>query len=52
MEHMGPDRRISVSREISKMFEEHFRGTVQEAISHFQSKKAKGEFVLILEGMM
>ncbi|WP_338351031.1 16S rRNA (cytidine(1402)-2'-O)-methyltransferase [Nonlabens tegetincola] len=52
MEHMGPDRKISVSREISKMFEEHFRGTVQEAISHFQSKKTKGEFVLILEGMM
>jgi 16S rRNA (cytidine1402-2'-O)-methyltransferase len=48
--HYGADRLISISREISKLYEEHYRGTVQDAIAHFEHKKPRGEFVLVLEG--
>ncbi len=48
--HYGADRQISISREITKMFEEHYRGTVAEAITYFTDKKPKGEFVLVLGG--
>ena len=44
------ERKISVSREISKMFEQTVRGTVAEALIHFQTKPPKGEFVVCLEG--
>lgn len=44
------DRKISISREISKMFEQTVRGTVAEALAHFQAKAPKGEFVVCLEG--
>ena len=47
----GADRQISISREITKMFEEHFRGSVAEAIVHFDVKKPKGEFVITLQGL-
>jgi len=43
------DRRISVSREISKLFEETFRGTAEEVKSHFTAKAPKGEFVVCIE---
>ena len=49
-EFVGGDRNLSVSREISKKFEETVRGTVDELIVHFQEKAPKGEFVVILEG--
>lgn len=49
-EYMGMDRRVSVSREISKKFEETVRGTLAEAIAHFIEKEPKGEFVIVLEG--
>lgn len=49
-EHLGNDRKISVSREISKMFEETIRGTAAELITHFTRKEPKGEFVIIIEG--
>ena len=49
-EFVGGDRKLSVSREISKKFEETVRGTVEELIVHFQVKAPKGEFVVILEG--
>jgi len=49
-ENFGPDRRVSVSRELSKLFEENFRGTVAEVLAHFQSKTVKGEIVIVLEG--
>ena len=49
-EYFGPDRRVSVSRELSKLFEENFRGTVAEVLLHFQSKTIKGEIVIVLEG--
>jgi len=49
-EYMGGDRIVSVSRELTKLYEETFRGTVNEALMHFENKPAKGEFVIILEG--
>lgn len=49
-EFLGPDRRVSVSRELSKMFEENKRGTLAELIEHFGSKTIKGEIVIVLEG--
>jgi 16S rRNA (cytidine1402-2'-O)-methyltransferase len=49
-EHLGEDRQICVSREITKLYEEHFRGYVKEAIAHFEQKKPKGEFVLVVAG--
>lgn len=46
----GPERRISVSRELTKKFEETINGTVAEVKSHFASHAPKGEFVVVLEG--
>ena len=48
--HFGPDRLVSVSRELTKLFEENFRGTVPEVLLHFQSKTVKGEIVVVLQG--
>ena len=47
---VGADRRLSVSRELSKKFEETVKGTVNELILHFTNKPPKGEFVIVLEG--
>ncbi|MEO5643502.1 MAG: 16S rRNA (cytidine(1402)-2'-O)-methyltransferase [Bacteroidia bacterium] len=49
-EHYGAERKVSVSRELTKMFEETFRGTVEETLAHFSSKTVKGEIVIVLEG--
>ncbi len=49
-EYFGADRKVSVSRELSKLFEENFRGTVSEALAHFQAKTVKGEIVIVVEG--
>ena len=46
----GPERKINVSREISKMFEEHRLGTSSELIEHYTSRAPKGEIVVIVEG--
>lgn len=48
-EYLG-DRNASVSREISKMFEETVRGTLSELIDYFNNKGVKGEFVVLVEG--
>ena len=48
--YMGDTRRASVSREITKMFEETRRGSLQELIAYFTLKPPKGEIVLVLEG--
>jgi len=50
LEYFGADRNVSVSRELSKLFEENFRGTIAEVLAHFQSKTVKGEIVIVLEG--
>ena len=47
---LGGDRRASVSREISKKFEETRRGTLQELITSFKEKEGKGEIVIIVAG--
>ena len=44
------DRQASVSREISKMFEETIRGTFTELVEHFTKNGVKGEFVMVIEG--
>ena len=49
-EHFGSERKVSVSRELSKIFEENVRGTVAEVLAHFTAKTVKGEIVIVLEG--
>ena len=51
IEYMGEDRQVSVSREISKKFEETVRGSVSDVLAHFDAKEPKGEFVIVLEGL-
>ena len=46
----GEHRQVSVSREISKRFEETIRGAIKEVITHFSENEPKGEFVIILNG--
>jgi len=46
------DRRISISREMTKIYEETLRFTLSEAIVHFEDKPPRGEFVLIVEGII
>ncbi len=48
--HFGSDREVSISREISKIYEETLHGTLEEMIAHFDIKKPKGEFVIVLAG--
>jgi 16S rRNA (cytidine1402-2'-O)-methyltransferase len=47
--HMGPETFLSVSREISKLFEETLRGTSKELEEHFIKNKPKGEIVIIIQ---
>ena len=46
----GPKRKISVSRELTKLYEETMRGTVEETKEIYKSKKPKGEYVIVVEG--
>ena len=48
--YFGEDRMCSVSRELTKMFEENKRGTLKEVSMHFKSKEVRGEIVLIVQG--
>ena len=48
VEFFGAERKVSVSREITKLHEENKRGTVAEVLEHFKSKTVKGEIVIIL----
>ena len=50
VEYFGTDRVVSVSRELTKMFEETVRGTASEVLTHYESKPPKGEIVVIVEG--
>ena len=47
---MGPERPVSVSRELTKKFEETVRGTIAEVAEHFTRKEPKGEFVVVVAG--
>ena len=42
------ESQISVSRELTKLYEETFRGTIKESVEHFEKNKTKGEFVIVL----
>ncbi|WP_126970235.1 16S rRNA (cytidine(1402)-2'-O)-methyltransferase [Gynurincola endophyticus] len=48
--YFGAERKASVSRELTKMFEENKRGTLEELVAHFEAKEVKGEIVIVLEG--
>ncbi len=50
-EHLGSDRKASVSRELTKFFEENVRGTLAELTEHFSKKDVKGEIVIVVEGL-
>ena len=50
VEYFGETRRVSVSREISKLHEETIRGSVKEVLEHYTTKPPKGEIVVILAG--
>ena len=49
LEYLGEDRQVSLSREISKIYEETFRGSIVEAVKYFSNKKIKGEFVICID---
>ena len=46
--YFNDESSISVSRELTKLFEETFRGTIKESIKYFEKNKPKGEFVIVL----
>ena len=50
IEFFGEERTVSVCREISKIHEECVRGTLRDALTHFQSNEPRGEFVIVLGG--
>ncbi len=50
IEYFGEERRASVSRELTKMFEETANGTLREIVTHFSQKEVKGEIVIVVEG--
>ncbi len=47
----GPERKVCVSRELTKLHEENARGSLHEVCTHFKNKTVKGEIVIILEGI-
>lgn len=49
-ERAGPERPVAVARELTKLFEETFRGTLGEAARLFGTSEPRGEFVVIVEG--
>ena len=49
-EVFGLARRVSVSRELSKKFEQTVRGSIAEVMAHFEAHPPKGEFVMVVEG--
>lgn len=49
-DYFGEDRKISVSREISKLHEETIRGSVKEVLEHYTAKPPKGEIVVVVAG--
>ncbi|MDQ6905169.1 MAG: 16S rRNA (cytidine(1402)-2'-O)-methyltransferase, partial [Bacteroidota bacterium] len=50
IEYFGPERKCCVSRELTKIFEENKRGTLQEVFNYFSVKPVKGEIVIVVEG--
>lgn len=50
-EYFGAARQVSVSRELTKMFEETITGTLEDVVQIFTNKTIKGEFVIVVEGL-
>jgi len=50
LEYFGPDRPVSVSRELSKLYEETVRGTLAEVLDHFSANPPRGELVVVVGG--
>ena len=50
--YFGAERKCSVSRELTKMFEENFQGSLYEVCKHFSDKNVKGEIVIVVEGKL
>lgn len=48
--YFGADRPISVSRELTKLYEETIRGTVKDVLEHYSNKSPKGEIVIVVGG--
>ncbi|MCA1994871.1 MAG: 16S rRNA (cytidine(1402)-2'-O)-methyltransferase [Coleofasciculus sp. S288] len=48
----GKDRRIVVARELTKLHEEFWRGTIEDAIAHYTEREPKGEFTLVIAGKL
>lgn len=49
-EVFGAERKVSVSRELTKKFEQTVRGTIAEVLEHFREHEPKGEFVIVVAG--
>jgi len=49
--YFGAARKCSVSRELSKIYEENVRGSLEEVLTHFREKGVKGEIVIVVEGL-
>ena len=50
VEYFGNDRQVSVSRELTKLYEETIRGTAEEVLRHYTEKPPKGEIVIVVGG--
>lgn len=50
IKYFGAERACSVSRELTKMFEENTRGTLQQVHDHYNEKSVKGEIVIVVGG--
>jgi 16S rRNA (cytidine1402-2'-O)-methyltransferase len=46
----GPERQVALCRELTKIHEEVWRGTLGEAVDHYGTNEPQGEFVLVLQG--
>ena len=51
VEYFGENRKVSVSRELTKLYEETIRGTAKEVLDHYTQKPPKGEIVIVVEGL-
>ena len=49
-EYFGEDREVSVSRELTKLYEETIRGTAKQVLEHYTNKPPKGEIVIVVAG--
>lgn len=50
MEAILGDRQLAIGRELTKIYEEVFRGSISDALRKFQEEKPRGEFVLVIKG--